>query len=525
MTAPTVPAPAPGPRTAALLADVEALSAALEAGAPELGPEARDRAGALLDAVRGRLALGVDHTTVALVGGTGSGKSSVFNALSGLRFADVGVRRPTTSRVAACVWAHDATALLDWLGVDHDRRIERESLLDGEDQADLRGLVLLDLPDHDSVEPEHRAAVDRLLPMVDVVLWVVDPQKYADDSLHSGYLRHLAGHEASMILLVNQIDTVPEQARAELVADAAQLLRADGLADVRTLAASARTGEGMAALRAVLAPVVAGHGVAEVRAAAELDDVARLLAPIAGSGEPELPDARAVEALLEAAGVPAAVDAVRRGAPVAAEPTLEQPTLGPVQADRALLVRDAWAQDVGTALPRPWRDVVDAAVADDGLVRDLDRALAGVPVPPAPRRGRAEPWLTALAVVVTLGAAALAVLAPGGGLVPAWALWSLAGAAGLVALLVPVVGSARRRRARTAAAVSLESAGRAAVAGVVTARLGVPTREVLARHRTVREAVARRAVAPSADVVRAAASTATRASAPSTGPADPSPDA
>ena len=45
-------------------------------------------------------------------------------------------------------------ALLDWLGVDPERRIERESALDGESQAPLRGLVLLDLPDHDSIEPD-----------------------------------------------------------------------------------------------------------------------------------------------------------------------------------------------------------------------------------------------------------------------------------------------------------------------------------------------------------------------------------
>ncbi len=122
--------------------------------------EVRERVSALLAGVRDRLALGVDHTVVALVGGTGSGKSTVFNALTGLDFAEVGVRRPTTSEVAACVWAHDATSLLDWLGVARDRRIERESELDGESQADLRGLVLLDLPDHDSIEAAHHAVVD-----------------------------------------------------------------------------------------------------------------------------------------------------------------------------------------------------------------------------------------------------------------------------------------------------------------------------------------------------------------------------
>ena len=54
-----------------------------------------------------RLRLGGDHTIVALVGATGSGKSSLFNALSGMEIADVGARRPLTSLPMACVWGAD----------------------------------------------------------------------------------------------------------------------------------------------------------------------------------------------------------------------------------------------------------------------------------------------------------------------------------------------------------------------------------------------------------------------------------
>ena len=52
----------------------------------------------------------------------------------------------------------------------------------------LRGLVLLDLPDFDSVEARHRLEVDRLLRLVDLVVWVLDPQKYADRVVHQQYL-------------------------------------------------------------------------------------------------------------------------------------------------------------------------------------------------------------------------------------------------------------------------------------------------------------------------------------------------
>jgi ATPase subunit of ABC transporter with duplicated ATPase domains len=50
---------------------------------------------ALLAKAGARAALG-DATVVALAGATGSGKSTLFNALSGGEISSPGVRRPTT---------------------------------------------------------------------------------------------------------------------------------------------------------------------------------------------------------------------------------------------------------------------------------------------------------------------------------------------------------------------------------------------------------------------------------------------
>ncbi|MDI5943929.1 50S ribosome-binding GTPase, partial [Micromonospora sp. DH15] len=115
-----------------------------------------------------RLALSRDHTVVALAGATGSGKSSLFNALARFELSPVGVRRPTTGVAHACVWGplDGATRLLDWTGVLPRHRFVRESALDGDDESALHGLVLLDLPDFDSVQRSHRLEVDRLLGLV-----------------------------------------------------------------------------------------------------------------------------------------------------------------------------------------------------------------------------------------------------------------------------------------------------------------------------------------------------------------------
>ena len=59
---------------------------------------------ALTTRVAERLRLSGEHTIVALAGATGSGKSSLFNALTDMELAGTGVRRPTTSWALACSW-------------------------------------------------------------------------------------------------------------------------------------------------------------------------------------------------------------------------------------------------------------------------------------------------------------------------------------------------------------------------------------------------------------------------------------
>jgi GTP-binding protein EngB required for normal cell division len=293
-----------------------AIDDALNAAGAYLDPDLVQRAGATIDRALERLELGSRHTVVALVGATGSGKSSLFNALAGLEIAEVGARRPMTREPMAAIWGEGGDAVLDWLDVPPDRRMRRESVLDADRQAPLHGLILLDLPDHDSTETVHAVAVDRLVGMVDLMVWVVDPQKYADDALHSRYLQKLTAHEASMIIVLNQIDRLAPGEAQTCIGDLRRLLDGDGLTAVHQLAISARTGDGVEDLRQALAQVVRGRGAVVERVAADLQQVteeisASLGPPGTGRSDTDLPGAdQLVEHLSNAAGVPAVVDAL-----------------------------------------------------------------------------------------------------------------------------------------------------------------------------------------------------------------------
>ena len=64
-------------------------------------PTLLDKADAVLKRAGERLRLSSSHTVIALAGGTGSGKSTLFNALSGATFSPPGVTRPMTRHVHA----------------------------------------------------------------------------------------------------------------------------------------------------------------------------------------------------------------------------------------------------------------------------------------------------------------------------------------------------------------------------------------------------------------------------------------
>ncbi|MBM7507075.1 GTPase Era involved in 16S rRNA processing [Nocardioides salarius] len=299
-------------------ARIEGLATAAEAARGRLDDALVGDAEKVVDRATSRLRLSAGHTVVAIAGATGSGKSSTFNALTGLELSAVGVRRPTTSWATACVWGSDgAGELLDWLGIPPRHQTTRDSMLDTrrESQA-LEGVVLLDLPDHDSTEVSHHLEVDRLVALADMLVWVLDPQKYADAAIHDRYLAPLKTHEGVMVVVLNHIDTVPADGREAMLADVRRLLEADGLGRVPVIGVSARQGIGLDELRGEIESRVRAKKMTAERIESDVRAAAARLQEAGGDAPTRALSDQRVRALqdafAEAAGVPTVVEAVER---------------------------------------------------------------------------------------------------------------------------------------------------------------------------------------------------------------------
>ncbi len=162
-----------------------------------------------------------ETVVIALGGGTGVGKSSLLNALAGTVVAPAGALRPTTDKPMAWIPETPETGLV--------RLLDDLGIADRIGQSSHPHLAILDLPDFDSVVGEHRATVERLLPRVDAILWVVDPEKYNDRTIHSDYLRPLAGYQGQFVFALNQIDRLADGELATVLADFEQTLWHDGI--------------------------------------------------------------------------------------------------------------------------------------------------------------------------------------------------------------------------------------------------------------------------------------------------------
>ena len=156
---------------------------------------------------------------VAFFGGTGVGKSSLLNRLAGEAVAQSSAERPTSREIT--FYLHESVTL---------SRLPAELPTDRIKQAvhrndKYKNVLWVDMPDFDSVESANRDLVNDWLPHIDLLAYVVNPERYRDDSGWRMLLVNANRH--AWVFVINHWDRgAPEQR------DAFQgLLKEAGLAD------------------------------------------------------------------------------------------------------------------------------------------------------------------------------------------------------------------------------------------------------------------------------------------------------
>ena len=210
----------------------------------------------------------------AFFGGTGAGKSSLLNRLAEQAIARTGVERPTSREVS--IYLHDSVQL-ERLPADFP--VERVRVARHGNEAS-RHIMWIDMPDIDSVEQENRNLVCGWLPHIDVVIYVVSPERYRDDS--GWRLLCEQGGDHAWLFVMNQWDRAcPEQFAAFET-----LLVATGFSDPVLLRTDcrepgeARQHDDFSRLQAVLNDISAQHVLRQLESHASRQRLASLQATL-----------------------------------------------------------------------------------------------------------------------------------------------------------------------------------------------------------------------------------------------------
>ncbi|MCQ8105704.1 GTPase domain-containing protein [Methylomonas sp. SURF-2] len=141
---------------------------------------------------------------VAFIGGTGVGKSSLLNRLAGQAVARAGIERPTSREVTLY---HHRSLQLGQLPASLP--LEKTKIAQ-HDNAQNQHIVWIDMPDFDSIELGNKTLVLEWLPHIDVLLYVVSPERYRDNK--AWQLLRAEGGKHAWIFVMNQWDrAVPSQ--------------------------------------------------------------------------------------------------------------------------------------------------------------------------------------------------------------------------------------------------------------------------------------------------------------------------
>ncbi len=172
-----------------------------------------------------RLVSGDAPVTVAVVGPTGGGKSTLVNSLAGAVISPAGVLRPTTGRPV--VWRHrDSPQLPDLEDLSVDTRLDDHPL--------LRGLTVVDTPDIDSQVSGHRRIAEAVVDRADLAMFVTTPQRYADAAPWE-MLERLRRRGMALMVVLNRMSRRTQAVRSDLarLLDRAGVVPLGGIVEIQ----------------------------------------------------------------------------------------------------------------------------------------------------------------------------------------------------------------------------------------------------------------------------------------------------
>ncbi|MGA9595381.1 MAG: GTPase domain-containing protein [Acidimicrobiia bacterium] len=163
----------------------------------------------------------------AVIGASGTGKSTIVNSLANDRISDVGPLRPTTRN--AVLWAHREHGSRYWsefVARVRDRVGPTVEVVIGDDEL-IGDLTIIDTPPAEYVAPSGRRPAVDALALADLCVFVTSPSRYADISAWE-FLREIRWRGVPMLFVLNRLPSDRDVA-ASLLNDFARRLHDNGL--------------------------------------------------------------------------------------------------------------------------------------------------------------------------------------------------------------------------------------------------------------------------------------------------------
>lgn len=168
---------------------------------------------------------GLPPRITVIIGGTGTGKSTLVNRLLNANLTASSFRRTFTAGPVAVTWDENSLPE-DWLAVQHTVAAEDQRPAKGEldhvivvpaQQELLKQITLVDTPDLDGDQPAHHAQADRAFRWAQALLFLVTPEKYQMTELLP-YYRLARRYSVPALFVMNKAE------EAEVVDDYADRL-------------------------------------------------------------------------------------------------------------------------------------------------------------------------------------------------------------------------------------------------------------------------------------------------------------